>query len=194
MEAFLDSNLTLIAQMLLALSAFWFTIYFGFQLFHYFTLRRLLKTIGFGLMALAYFLVATTAKNSALFFWLSISGFYLLLAQLFFDRHAKLQIVYLPAILALLFVQQHVFLFIQTLLISISAFHLASASTRHKDLISFGVGFLLISVGEYFNFIESIHGYGDFQSAGALLQIFAGLAFFNWAIALVQNRWLILHK
>lgn len=194
MGAFLDTDTTKIAYLLVALNAFWFTLYFGFQLFHYFTLRRLLKTLGFGLLVLAYVFILFFDPSSTLFFWLSAGGFYLLLLHLFFDRHAKLQIMFLPAILALLFVQQHVFLFIQTLLIAISAFHLAGTTTRHKDLISFGVGFLLMSIGEYFYFLESVHGYGDFQSAGALLQIFASFALINWAIVLVQNRWLIVKK
>jgi len=63
---------------------------------------------------------------------------------------------------------------LQTALISAAVMQLAY-TTKHKDLIPFGIGFVLITMGEFFKALGA-----EFLASGAILDIFASIALFFW--------------
>lgn len=133
-------------------------------------------TASFGLNFASHFLLPVSAD---LIFWAHSTGLLLVTASFFFDPHSRLRAISILAIVAFLFAKDHLLLAIQSLLITILVLELAY-TTKHRDLIPFGAGFLLATTAEFFYYLENIKGFENIALAGSFLYIFAAICLFYW--------------
>lgn len=96
---------------------------------------------------------------------------------------APLPIVFLP------FLTGHILFFVLSILTTVGIFQLAYA-TKHQDLIPLGVGFTLISVGEYFYHLENIVQLKQLALAGSFLYLFASLILLCWGWSYMALRFI----
>jgi len=146
-----------------------------------FEIKTFLKLLGFLLLGIGFgseLVKSSIVEIIPLLIWLRMLGLYFLLAAFALDPHSKLQIGMIFGIIALIFTRDHLSLMILSLLISLLVTHL-SYLTKHKDLIPFGTGFVLISIAEFFRSIEKIDT-GQFNLASAFMYLFASVALMLW--------------
>ena len=111
--------------------------------------------------------------------WLESLGLWLLFAAFILDSHTKLQFLAIVALVFLFLFREHSLLAIQASLVAVLVLRLAHV-TKHNDLIPFGVGFVLMAVGEFFYTLKKQTMLGNLQTAGDFLYIFASIALFYW--------------
>jgi len=141
-------------------------------------IKTTLKALGFGILGLASTLNFLNSwiefDLGSLTIWLISIAFYLILITFLLDPHSKLQLGIILAIIALFFLKNHQLLALQAALISAAVIQL-SYTTKHKDLIPFGLGFVLVTIGEFFQGLGK-----EFAVSGAILYIFASISLFFW--------------
>lgn len=146
-------------------------------------IKTTLKAVGTGLLttALTLNLVSLVSPTPLpqLIFWIQSIGLLLLFIAFILDPHTKLQFLIILALVFLYFFREHSLLAIQASLVATLVLHLAHV-TKHNDLIPFGVGFVLIAVGEFFYSLQKQTAFGNLQTAGDFLYIFASIALFWW--------------
>lgn len=94
---------------------------------------------------------------------------------------APLPMVFLP------FLAGHILFFVLSLLTTVGIFQLAY-TTKHRDLIPLGVGFTLISVGEYLYHLKDIEQLKQLVLAGSFLYFFAALILLGWVWSYMALR------
>ena len=145
--------------------------------------QSLFKTAGFLLLTIAFtlnlfqFIFPFTSPQSII--WLKSIGLWLIFAAFIFDEHSKLQFLTVIAIVFLMFIRGHELLALQAFLISITVLQIAYF-TKHKDLVPFEVGIVLVTIAEFFYFLDETGAYGITRTSGDFLYIFASIAFFYW--------------
>lgn len=143
-----------------------------------FEIKTFLRSLGFGVLGLAFTLNFLSPLLEFGFpqiaIWLTSISFYLIFLSFILDPHSKLQAGLVIGIIALFFLQNHSLLSLQSALISISVLQLAY-TIKHRDLIPFGLGFILITIGEFFQSLGE-----EFAASGAILYIFASISLFFW--------------
>jgi hypothetical protein len=141
-------------------------------------IKTTLKALGFGILGLASTLNFLNPwiefDLSQLAIWLVSISFYLIFLAFILDPHSRLQLGLILAIIALFFLQNHALLSLQAALISAAVLQLAY-TTKHKDLIPFGLGFVLVTIGEFFQTLGV-----EFVISGAILYLFASISLFFW--------------
>ena len=182
LDFYLLKRLTLIMGLLslITLSFVSLSLMFLFidSLFVRFEIKTFFKALGFAVfgtyqvMSLLNFMGSLIAPNQVS--WIGSVGLYLIFISLIFDPHSKLNLAFiLPPILFILF-GGHTLLALQAFLVSVSTFQLAY-TTHHKDLIPFGVGFVLVAIGEFFLSLGE-----NFLAASAIIFILASAYLFYW--------------
>ncbi len=96
---------------------------------------------------------------------------------------APLPIVFFP------FLSGHILLFILGLATTMAIFQLAY-TTKHRDLIPLGVGFTLLSVGEYLYHLKDIEQLKQLALAGSFLYLFASLILLGWVWSYLSLRFI----
>jgi len=141
-------------------------------------IKTFLKAAGFGILGIASTLNFLNPlfnfDLSQISIWLISSSLYLIFLAFILDPHSKLQLGFILAIIALFFLHKHVLLSLQAALISAAVLQLAY-TTKHRDLIPFGMGFVLITIGEFFQVLGA-----EFGVSSAILYIFASISLFAW--------------
>ena len=151
---------------------------FADTLFLRFDLKTFLKSLGFGMFGIFWILNINLGLIAGLLF--IFIGFVL-------DPFSKLRPLTPLPIVFLLFLSDHLLLFVLGLLITISIFQLAY-TTSHRDLMPLGVGFVLLSIGEYFYHLKGIEHLSELSLAGSFLYLFASLIFLGWLWSYIGVR------
>lgn len=143
-----------------------------------FEVKIFLKVVGFGGLGIAATLNFLNPflefDFSQISIWLTSISFYLIFLAFILDPHSKLQLGFILAIIALFFLKNHALLSLQGALITAAVLQLAY-TTKHRDLIPLGIGFILIAIGEFFQAIGA-----EFVASGAILYIFASISLIFW--------------
>lgn len=168
---------------------FWDALKVGFEE------KTFLKALGFGILALVslnqvFQLIinadAFAFSGSNLSFWLTSIAYFAIFLSFALDEHFIIKPVIILAILAILFLRGHWQLTTQTLLVSISVLQL-TYTTKHRDLIPFAIGFVLITIAEFFLSMES----SGLELAALLLYLIAQGALILWWWSYVAIRFSI---
>jgi len=145
--------------------------------------KTLFKTLTFALLTIAQALSLAQLFSSIslpqIVFWLQSIGLWLLFVAFILDSHSKLQFLAILAIVFLFLFRDHLLLAIQAALIAITVLQIAH-TTKHNDLIPFGVGFVLIACAEFFYFLQRTKNFEEIALAGDFLYVFASIALFYW--------------
>lgn len=152
-------------------------------------IKTLLKALGFFLLTLSSFANALdyslSSDLSVLSIWTTSVAFYAIFLSLILDSHSKLQLSIILAILALPFLRNHELLAFQASLIFVSSLQLAY-TTKHRDIIPFGIGFLLIAIAQFFLSLEK--SFEGISIASAFLYLFAGGSLLLWFWSYIKIR------
>lgn len=146
-----------------------------------FEIKTFLRLLGFLMLGIGFGgIVANPSvlNTIPLLLWVKIAGLYTIFVSCAFDAHSKFRITLVFGIILLAFLKDHSALAILALLIALNVFQLAY-STKHRDLIPMGTGFILIAIAEFFRSIETKELAG-LSLASAFLYIFASASFFLW--------------
>ena len=145
--------------------------------------QSVFKAAGFLLLTLAFLLnllqFFSPLVSPQLITWLKSVSLWLIFVAFIFDEHSKLQLLTIIAIISLIFLRGHALLAVQAFLISITVLQIAYY-TKHKDLVPFEVGVVLIAIAEFFYFLDETGRYGNMETSGNFLYIFACTAIFYW--------------
>lgn len=159
-----------------------------------FELRSALKCLAFTLLTIAFaqnFAAELFKINSPVpSFWIQSIALYLMFGAFIADTHSRLQILTIFAIALLFFFKNHALLAIQALMIALAILQLAY-NTKHKDLIPLVTGFILMSTGEFFYYLNNIKGFENISQAGNFLYIFASIALFYWLWSYLAIRFAV---
>ena len=109
------------------------------------------------------------------------------------DSHSKLQFLAILAIISLFFLKGHILLSVQGALISTTTLALAKI-TKHNDLILFGLGFVLITIGKFFSYLENTLGVANMALSASILYILAAITLFYWLWQYLVIRFNLAHK
>lgn len=146
-------------------------------------IKTLLKACGFLLLTIAFALkIAQPFSDinlSILATALHSIALLLLFAAFVADAHSSLQFLTILLIFILIFLDNHAMLAAQSFLIALVVLEIAK-STRHNDLIPFGVGFILFAAAELFYSLELRAGFQNISLGGHLLYIFGSIGLFWW--------------
>ncbi len=161
-----------------------------------FEIKSFLRLIGFSLLTIVFALNFATlfySANQTLIFWIQSISFWFLFISFIFDSHSKLQILTIAGIIATVFLNKHALLSLQSFLIAISILQLAYF-TKHKDMIPLTLGFFLISIAEFFNYLDKFKGFENLSLAGSLLYVFVAIALFYWLWSYLVIRFTLKRK
>lgn len=120
-------------------------------------------------------------------------GLWLIFASFIIDSHSKLRFITVIAIVSLFLFKSHQILAVQNLLISLNVFEIAY-NTKHRDLIPFGAGFLLMTTAEFFYYLDKVEGFQNIGVAGDFLYIFASIALSIWLWSYLAIRFSFAQK
>ena len=146
-----------------------------------FEIKTFLRLLGFLMLGIGFggILTSPSVLNTIPFLlWIKIVGLYAIFVSYAFDAHSKFQIALILGIVLLIFLKDHQALAVIAFLTALTVFQLAY-STKHRDLIPMGTGFILIAIAEFFRSIETMELAG-LSLASAFLYIFASVSFFLW--------------
>jgi len=155
--------------LLSATSFFFLAAIFGDALFVRFDLKTFIKFLGFLILGLSVIL------NS----WMMAVGFVLIFVGFIIDPLSKAKFIMPLPIVFFPFLTDHILFFVLSLITTVAVFQLAYV-TKHQDFIPLGVGFTLISVGEYFYHLENVEQLKQLALAGSFLYLFASLILLGW--------------
>ncbi|OGD94027.1 hypothetical protein A2697_00850 [Candidatus Curtissbacteria bacterium RIFCSPHIGHO2_01_FULL_41_44] len=162
-----------------------------------FEVKIFLKSAGFSLLTLVFTLnlaqVFSASASPQLIFWLESIGLWLIFAAFILDSHSKLQFLAILAIISLFFLKGHILLSVQGALISTTTLALAKI-TKHNDLILFGLGFVLITIGKFFSYLENTLGVANMALSASILYILAAITLFYWLWQYLVIRFNLAHK
>lgn len=151
----------------------------------------LLKGIGFLFLGMSQATEVTRYFSTLPLPFVSIGiaalGLYSILVAYLFDAHSKLQFLVVIIIASLFLLKDHALLAAAAFVVSITVLHIAHY-TKHKDLISLGIGFVLIAIGEFFYFLDATSQFNKIAVAGDFLYIFAAVNFGVWLWPYISIR------
>lgn len=151
-----------------------------------FEIRSLFKAAGFGLLGITGFLMLIAEQNIDLnYLWMILPtsiSLYAIFLGFIFDGHAKFSFGIILMVFSFYFVRNTLLLSIQSGLVALVVLQLAY-TTRHRDFIPLGVGFVLMSVAEF------LKSQGTEYSPGApLIYLFVTLFFGIWLWQYISPR------
>ncbi len=165
--------------LLFALVCFGNFLLFADALFLQFELKTFLKALGFAALFVSFLLRFFDHSLINLHVLINAAALYAILFGIAIDYHSKLKFLPILPLAAYFVFGNHGLLFIESALIAIVIFQLVY-TTKHKDLIPLGVGFVLISMGEYFYSLETKANLSQLAIAGAFPYLFASLVLLLW--------------
>lgn len=168
------------------------SILFGDALLLRLELRTLIKSLSF-LMMTVYFLLNLFHFGISAIFWLMAVSLTLLSISFIIDPLSKFKFLFPLPILFLPFLKDHLLLFALGLTATLAIFQLAY-TTKHRDLIPLGVGFTLMSMGEYLYHLQSYESLNYLSAAGSFLYLFASLVLLTWIWSYLAIRFINLIK
>lgn len=178
-----------ISFLLSATSFFFLAAIFGDALFVRFDFRTFIKFLGFLLLGASFVLNILDNSYPVLSFWLMATGLVLIFIGFIMDPLSTFKFIAPLPIVFLPFLTGHILFFVLSILTTVGIFQLAYA-TKHQDLIPLGVGFTLVSVGEYFYHLENIVQLKHLALAGSFLYLFASLILLGWGWSYMALRFI----
>lgn len=172
-----------------AVAFFLLSLLFGDTLLLRFDLRTFVKFLGFLLLGISFLFVAFHNSYPSLSFWMSAVALVLIFIGFIVDPLSRLQFLAPLPIVFFPFLTGHILLFVLDLMITVGIFQLAY-TTRHRDFIPLGVGFTLISIGEYFFHLKDVVLLKELASAGSFLYLFASLILLGWVWSYLAIRFI----
>lgn len=122
-------------------------------------------------------------------FWMMATGLVLIFLGFIMDPLSTFKFIAPLPIIFLPFLTGHILFFVLSLLTTVGIFQLAY-TTKHQDLIPLGVGFTLISVGEYLYHLKDVEQLKQLASAGSFLYLFASLVLLGWGWSYMALRFI----
>ncbi len=176
-----------------AISFLGMAVLFGDSLLLRFDLKTFLKSLGFLLLTGASIINLFNHQYTQISIWLFVAGFLLIFVGFIIDSHSILKLSF-PIPLVLLFIlRDHLLLFFLGGFIAASVFQLVY-TTKHRDLIPLGVGFVLIAAGEYLYSLESMSKLAPIADAGSFLYLLSCSVLLLWLWAYLALRVVYLFK
>lgn len=176
-----------ISFLLSATSFFFLAAIFGDALFVQFDFRAFIKFLGFLLLGVSLVLNILNNSYPVLSSWMMAVGFVLIFVGFITDPLSTFKFIAPLPIVFFPFLTGHILFFVLSLLTTVGIFQLAYA-TKHQDLIPLGVGFTLISVGEYLYHFKDIEQLKQLALAGSFLYLFASLVLIGWGWSYLALR------
>ncbi len=168
------------------------SLLFGDTLLLRFEIRTFIKSLGFLMLAGASFLHLFQI-NTLLPFWLSALSLVLIYIAFITDPLSKFKLLFPLPLIFFPFLTSHLLLFALSVISTISIFQLVY-TTQHRDLIPLGVGFTLISAGEYLYHLKTMENLSSLSAAGSFLYLFASLILLIWVWSYLAIRFFHLIK
>ncbi|TSC65942.1 MAG: hypothetical protein CEO21_293 [Microgenomates group bacterium Gr01-1014_80] len=179
--------------LLSALSYFLLAVLFSDALLVRFDLKTFFKSLGFILLFGATVLNLLQSNYSGVTLWIMAAALSLLFWGFTLDPFSKFKFISPLPLVFLPFLNGHILLFVLGLITTIAIFQL-SYTTSHRDFIPLGVGFTLMTVGEYFYYLESLEHLRALSGAGPFLYLFATIVLLGWAWSYLATRFINLIK
>lgn len=184
---------TNVSFLISAITFFGLVILFGDSLLLRFEARTFLKAVGFLLLGIGSLINLFNHSYTQISIWVFIFGFFIIFVSLLLDPHSILKIILPSPLILIIFSRDHLFLFCLGILIAIAIFQLIY-TTKHKDFIPLGVGFVLITAGEYLYSLEKMSNLASLAAAGAFLYLLASLVLLAWLWSYLALRFVYLFK
>lgn len=175
------TTITNVSFLIFAIASFTLSSILAYSLIANFELKAFLKAAGLAILGFAFFLNFLSHSFSQITVWLLSISFFLISLATVTDKHSKLRLTIIINIFVFFFLKNHNLLFVQALLIAITTFQLIY-TPNHRNLIPFGIGALLVTLGEYFYSFESSGNLMQIVPAGSFLYLFASLVIFAWIL------------
>jgi len=170
LDSFIFPDVIIPTSLLLSVTSFFFlAAIFGDALFVRFDLKTFIKFLGFLILGISVILSS----------WMMSVGFVLIFVGFIIDPLSKAKFILPLPIVFFPFLTDHILFFVLSLITTVAVFQLAYV-TKHQDFIPLGVGFTLISVGEYFYHLENVEQLKQLALAGSFLYLFASLVLLGW--------------
>lgn len=145
--------------------------------------KTLLKAAGFALLTIASIPIFPngnmTFPYTDLTFYLAGIALWLIFISVMFDIHSKLQFLIISAVIATIFLKNHLLLATLSSLIAFTTLQIAY-SKKHNDLIFFGIGFFIFAIADLFYYLANFPTFTNFQLAGSMLHVIASITLFAW--------------
>lgn len=158
------------SYLLTAVAFFMLSALFFDALIAVFDIKTCIKSLGFCILGLGWIFHLP---------WLMSGALFLLFIAFALDPFSKMRFAIPLMIIFPFFISGHILAFVFSLMITFVILQLAY-STSHRDLIPLGVGFTLISVGEYLYHLKTIESISQLSAAGSFLYLFASLILLGW--------------
>lgn len=165
--------------LLFALVCFGLFILFADALFLQFEIKTFLKTLGFAALSASFLLRFFDHSSTQTHVLINATALYAILFGLAIDYHSKLKFFPILSLAAYFVFRGHMLLFVEAALIAVVIFQLVY-TTKHKDLIPLGAGFVLIAMGEYFYSLETKANLSQLAIAGVFPYLFASVVLLLW--------------
>jgi len=175
--------------LLSAVAFFFLAVLFGDALFVRIDLKTLLKSIGFLLLGISCVLNLLNQTYTLPSFLMMSAALSMLFIGFIIDPLSRLSFLAPIPIVFFPFLSGHLLLFVLGLLTTVSIFQLAY-TTKHRDLIPLGVGFTLLSVGEYLYHLETIERLNQLALAGSFPYLFSSLVLLGWVWSYLALRFI----
>lgn len=160
-------------------------------------MKTVLKAVGFATLGigsiLTFFDQSIPTSFLHVFIWLASISFFAIYLAFIADSHSKFQLGVVIAIVALPFLKGHDLLTLQAILIAAATLQLAY-TTKHRDIIPFAIGFVLIAIAEFFYSLKTKEGFEGMETAGDFLYLFAAAALFSWLWSYLKIRFIDVSK
>ncbi len=194
LNTFIFLDVIVQTSFLLSGAAFFFlALLFGDALLVRFEFKTFLKSLAFFLFGCSLIMNWLKFSDSIAIFWLMPIALCLLFIGYILDPLSRLRFILpLPAVF-FPFLKGHILLFVLGLLTTLVIFQLAY-TTKHRDLIPVGVGFSLLSIGEYFYHLETIDKLSQLAKAGSFLYLFSALVLLGWVWSYLAIRFINIRK
>ena len=188
LDAFIFPDVIVSTSFLLSATSFFFlAAIFADALLLRFDSRTFIKFLGFLLLGVSLVLNLLNNSYPILSSGIMAVAFVLIFISFIMDPLSSFKLIAPLPIVFFPFLTGHILFFVLSLLTTLGIFQLAYA-TKHQDLIPLGVGFTLISVGEYFYHLENIVQLKQLALAGSFLYLFASLILLGWGWSYLALR------
>lgn len=177
-------NFSLLLFALVCLGLF---ILFADALFLQFEIKTLLKALGFVALSASFLLRFFDHSSTQTYVLINTAALYAVLFGMAIDYHSKLKFFPILPLAAFFVFGGHMLLFVEAALIAIVIFQLVY-TTKHKDLIPLGAGFVLIAMAEYLYSLETKANLSQLAIAGAFPYLFASVVLILWLWSYVVLR------
>ncbi len=193
-ETFIFLDIIVTASFVLSVAAFFFLgMLFADALVVRFELKTLVKSLGFFLFGASLLMHWLKFSDSIAVLWIMPVAFCLLFFGYILDPLSRFRFMLPLPIVFFPFLKGHILLFVLGLLVTVVIFQLAY-TTKHRDFIPLGLGFCLLSIGEYFYHLGTIERLKYLSAAGSFLYLFSSLVLLGWVWSYLAIRFIKIKK